>query len=48
MPYIFGIDLIFITADNRIRTLGIPLLKKGIIFDYNGYYPIVRVNPLRF
>lgn len=49
MPYVFGIDLIFIDANVSIKTLGMPLDKKGLIFESElGYNPIIRANPEEF
>jgi hypothetical protein len=49
MPYVFAIDLIFIDAHASIRTIGLPLQRKGLVFESeNGTHPIIRTHPVRY
>jgi hypothetical protein len=49
MPYVFAIDIIFITNNSTIRTLCTPLGDKGILFDSDvGIHPIIMTHPVRY
>ncbi len=49
MPYVLGIDLLILSVEGDITTLGLSLVNKGIILKSDmGYNPILRVSPEKF
>jgi hypothetical protein len=49
MPYVLGIDLLILSIEGDITTLGLSLVNKGVILKSSiGYFPILRISPEKF